>query len=123
MIYLGHTLLFQKEVDDFVGHNCELCFLEMDEHEWEAIHQVADWLKMFRSATTQMSSLKGSSILSTTHAIFRGLQEHLRDIIRFLPASAPAKTRSTLLDAYAKLSDYYYQYDQSPFYTWSARKY
>lgn len=62
------------------------------------------------------------STLSTTHAIFRGLQEHVADIIRFLPASSNSQTKDGLLDAHRKLSDYYYKYDQSPFYTWSARK-
>jgi hypothetical protein len=67
-----------------------------------------------------MSTTKGMSRLSTTHAIFRGLQKHLTDIIRFLPASVSPNIKQGLLDAHRKLSDYYYKYDQSPFYTWSA---
>lgn len=93
----------------------------MDEHEWLAITQVADWLKMFRSATTQMSATKGSSVLSTAHAVFRGLQEHVLKIFRDLPADTPPHISSSLLEAYRKLSDYYYKFDQSPFYCWAAR--
>lgn len=61
-------------------------------------------------------------MLSTTHAIFRGLQEHIRNIIRNLPESTPAAIKKGLLDSHAKLSDYYYKYDSSPFYIWAARK-
>jgi hypothetical protein len=59
-------------------------------------------------------------MLSTTHAIFRGLQEHIQQIYHDLPASTPPKIKTGLLDAHRKLSDYYYKYDQSPFYTWAA---
>jgi len=59
-------------------------------------------------------------MLSTTHAIFRGLQEHIQQIYRDLPMSTPPKIKAGLLDAHKKLSDYYYKYDQSPFYTWAA---
>jgi hypothetical protein len=59
-------------------------------------------------------------MLSTTHAIFRGLQEHIKQIYRDLPGSIPPKIKAGLLDAHKKLSDYYYKYDQSPFYTWAA---
>lgn len=85
------------------------------------IVQVTDWLGAFRAATTQMSTSK-QSMLSSTLAIFRGLQEHIRLIYGNLPASTPHRITASLLDAHKKLSDYYYRYDQSPFYTWAARK-
>ena len=44
---------------------------------------VASWLKAFRSATTQMSSTK-TPTLSHVHAIFCGLQDELKDILRAL---------------------------------------
>jgi hypothetical protein len=119
---IGRALQFQKEIDDFVGRNRDLRSLELDEEEWVAIAQVADWLMAFRSATTQMSTSK-TPMLSTTHAIFRGLQEHIREIYRDLPTSTPSKIKAGLLDAHTKLSDYYYKYDQSPFYTWAACKF
>jgi len=107
------------EIDDFVGHNCDLQSLELDEEEWDAIAQVADWLMVFRSAITQMLTLK-MPMLSMTHAIFRGLQEHIQEIYCNIPSSTPPKIKAGLLDAHKKLSDYYYKYDQSPFYTWAA---
>jgi hypothetical protein len=109
-------------VDAFVGRICELRVLELDEDEWEVIKRVADWLKTFRLATSQMSGTKGMSTLSMKHAIFRGLQEHVAGIICVLPASSSSQIKDGLLDAHRKLSDYYYKYDQSPFYTWSAHK-
>jgi hypothetical protein len=116
---IGRALQFQNEIDDFVGRNRDLRSLELDEDEWHAIAQVADWLMAFRAATTQMSTSK-VSMLSTTHAIFRGLQEHIQQIYRDLPTSTPPKIKAGLLNAHKKLSDYYYKYDQSPFYTWAA---
>jgi hypothetical protein len=77
------------------------------------------WLKVFRSATTEMSRTK-QSMLSTTHAVFRGLQDHLRLIIKTLPDSTPPRLKRGLLEAHRKLSDYYYKSDESPYYTWAA---
>jgi hypothetical protein len=94
----------------------------MDSDEWLAIIHVADWLRVFRSATTQMSATQRSSVLSTTHAIFRGLQEHVLNIFQSLPADTPQIISNSLLDAYRKLSDYYYKFDESPFYCWAACK-
>lgn len=116
---IGRALQFRNEVDDFVGRNRDLRSLELDEDEWDAITHVADWLMAFRAATTQMSTSK-VSMLSTTHAIFRGLQEHIKQIYGDLPTSTAPKIKDGLLDAHKKLSDYYYKYDQSPFYTWAA---
>ena len=41
---------------------------------------VTRWLKSFHSATVQMSATK-MSMISTTHAIFRGLQAEIKDIL------------------------------------------
>jgi hypothetical protein len=116
---IGRALQFREDIDDFVGRHRDLRSLELGEDEWVAITQVADWLMAFRSATTQMSTSK-TPMLSTTHAIFRGLQEHIQQIYRDLPMSTPSKIKAGLLDAHKKLSDYYYKFDQSPFYTWAA---
>jgi hypothetical protein len=116
---IGRALQFQEDIDDFVGRHCDLRSLELSEDKWVAITQVADWLMAFRSATTQMSTSK-TPMLSTTHAIFRGLQEHIQQIYHDLPMSTPLKIKASLLDAHKKLSDYYYKFDQSPFYTWAA---
>jgi hypothetical protein len=67
-----------------------------------------------------MSATKQAT-LSSTHAIFRGLQEQLREDIATLPRTAPARLRTALANAHRKLSDYYYKFDQSPYYMWASR--
>ncbi|KAF8221701.1 hypothetical protein L208DRAFT_1326479, partial [Tricholoma matsutake] len=117
-----HGKTHGDEIDNFVGRHRDLRALELAEDEWVVVAQVADWLKAFQSATTQMSTFK-QPMLSTTHTIFRGLQEHICQIYHNLPTSIAPKIKAGLLDAHRKLSDYYYKYDQSPFYTWAARKF
>jgi hypothetical protein len=56
-------------------------------------------------------------MLSTTHAIFCGLQEHLQSVLCELSDEAPPQLRGGLLAAHRKLSDYFYKFDDSPFYT------
>lgn len=113
---------FTKEIDDFVGRHRDLRALELDPDDWAAISQVAGWLKAFRSATTDMSKTK-EPMLSTVHAVFRGLQDHVSSILRELPDSAPLQLRTGLVEAHTKLSEYYFRSDESPFYTWAARKF
>jgi hypothetical protein len=43
----GCTLDYHKVVDDFVGQNRDICTLELMDQDWEAITQVASWLKAF----------------------------------------------------------------------------
>lgn len=62
-------------------------------------------------------------MLSTTHAIFRGLQEDLRDTLGALPDAVSPSLKKGLMDAHLKLSDYYYKIDESPYYLWSSRKF
>ena len=100
---LGHALQFRNEIDDFIGRNRDLRSLELDKDEWEAIAQVADWLMAFHAAMTQMSTSK-VSMLSTMHAIFRGLQEHIQQIYNDLPMSMALKVKAGLLNAHKKLS-------------------
>jgi hypothetical protein len=59
-------------------------------------------------------------MLSTTHAIFRGLQDDIKDTTRHFPNSASPTIKLGLTDAHRKLGDYYYEYDALPFYTWAA---
>lgn len=118
----GRALEFRKDIDDFVGRNRDLQELELSDDEWAMIVQVTEWLGLFRGATTQMSTSK-ESMLSSTLAVFRGLQEHIRLIYSKLPVLTSQRIKTSLLDAHRKLSDYYYRYDQSPFYTWAARKF
>jgi hypothetical protein len=110
------------DVDDFVFQNEDLRSLALTEAEWESITQVAGWLKAFRSATTQMSTTK-QPMLSTAHAIFRGLQDEVRSALRSLPNSTSPMIKAGLLAAHQKLSEYYYRFDLSPFYIWAAREF
>jgi hypothetical protein len=59
-------------------------------------------------------------MLSSIHAIFRGLEEDLQDIIQSLPNSTSPRLMKGLTDAHHKLSDYYQTFDESPFYIWSS---
>lgn len=61
-------------------------------------------------------------MLSTIHASFRGLQEHVAEALRKLPDSAPPQLRKGLLESHAKLSEYYGKTDSSPYYVWAARE-
>jgi hypothetical protein len=93
--------------------------LELSTTDWDAVALVTKWLKSFWSATTQMSGTK-TSMLSSTHAIFRGLQEDIRNSLVELPDSAPAKLKTSLIKAHRKLSDYYSKLDESPYYIWAS---
>ena len=115
----GQALDFLTEIDDFIFQNEDLATLALTEVEWESITQVAGWLKAFRSATTQMSTTK-QPMLSTAHAIFRGLQDEVRNALRSLPDSTSLMVKNGLLAAHQKLSEYYYRFDLSPFYIWAA---
>ena len=118
---VGRALDYRNTIDSFVSRNKDLHALELSNANWESIKLVASWLKSFRFVTTEMSTTK-SPMLSTTHAIFRGLQDEIKDILRSLPNSVSPKIKLGLTDAHRKLSDYYYQYNVSPFYTWAACK-
>ncbi|KAF5328727.1 hypothetical protein D9619_011460 [Psilocybe cf. subviscida] len=116
---LRRALDFSKEIDQFVSIHKDLRGLELDEQDWSAITQVSGWLKVFCSATTEMSRTK-EPMLSTIHASFRGLQEHVAEALRKLPDSAPPQLRKGLLESHAKLSEYYGKTDSSPYYVWAA---
>jgi hypothetical protein len=66
---IGRALDFEGVIDSYVARNRDLRAHELTAKEWEAIRLVTGWLKSFRSATTQMSTTKRST-LSFTHAIF-----------------------------------------------------
>src|SRR5277367_2949055 len=116
---LGRALDYRNTIDSYVSRNKDLHALELSNADWESISLVTSWLKSFRAATTEMSATK-IPMLSTTHAIFRGLQDDIKNILRDLPNSVSPRIKLGLTDAHRKLSNYYYQYDASPFYTWAA---
>ena len=116
--------MYEAEINTFVTSrtNKDLRHLELSEEEWASIRLVCDWLEHFRQATTDMSTTK-CPMLSHTHAIFRGLQDHVRDALRNLPSDIDSRIKVGLVAAHQKLSEYYYRFDQSPFYIWAARMY
>ena len=116
---LGRAIDYHSVLDDFVAKNRELRKHKLQDEDWEAIALVAQWLKSFRSATTQMSTTK-CLMLSRTHAIFRGLQDSISDSLRSLPNNTPASLQRGLLNAHQKRSDYYGKSDESPYYTWGS---
>ena len=114
----GRALDHRGVINDFVAKTRELRHLELSAEDWDSIALVTRWLKTFRSVTTQMSSTK-HSMLSSTHAIFRGLQESICGFIKDLPHDASPHLRTALTNSHRKLSDYYYKFDESPYYVWA----
>jgi hypothetical protein len=96
VFWQGRALNYRNELDDFVSRNCDLHGLELSSDKWDAISQVASWLKAFRFATTDMSTTK-KPMLSTALAIFRGLQQHIQEILRKLPDTAPPQLKKCLM--------------------------
>jgi len=113
------TLNYCDMINSFVLISKDLHALELSKADWESIKLVTSWLKSFQSTTMEMSTTK-SPMLSTTHAIFQGLQDDIKTILHSLPNSVSPQIKLGLTDAHRKLSDYYYKYDESPFYTWAA---
>jgi hypothetical protein len=106
--------------DCAVGGSGALRNYIMDDDDWKAIELVASWLKIFRHATVQMSTTK-KPMLSTTHAVFRGLQAELKNTIANLPVEIDLSLRGGLVDAHWKLSEYFYKFDQSEYCSWACR--
>ncbi|KAJ7348858.1 hypothetical protein DFH08DRAFT_697701, partial [Mycena albidolilacea] len=113
-------LQYRAAVDSFVTRDRDLHPLTLSDDDWKAIGLVANWLEIFRDATTQMSTTK-IPMISTTHTVFRGLQQSIRDNIRLLPDDIAPEIKEGLISAHLKLSDYYTKFDESPYYTWAAR--
>jgi hypothetical protein len=118
-IWVGRALDYREAIDSFVAKTRDLRAFELAPSDWDAVILVTGWLKSFRSATTQMSTTKRAT-LSFTHAIFRGLQESVRQSLRDLPADCEPHLKQSILLAHRKLSDYYYKFDESPLYIWAS---
>jgi hypothetical protein len=93
----------------------------LEDSEWAALAMVASWLKMFREATVLMSTTK-RPMLSSTHAIFRGLQAHIQDIITDLPSDVELELRDGLVASHLKLSEYFAKFDESAYCLWACRE-
>ncbi|KAF9053990.1 hypothetical protein BDP27DRAFT_1242480, partial [Rhodocollybia butyracea] len=100
----------------------DLWKFELLPEDWNSIKLVCGWLDIFRSATTQMSTTS-KPMLSSTSAIFRGLQDAIKDEIKNLPPGFDTRICKGLVDAHMKLSEYYHRFDQSRYFTWAARKF
>jgi hypothetical protein len=74
---LRWALDFRQAINDFVAKTRELRQYELSDADWVVIELVTKWLKAFCSATIQMSMTKCPTMLSSAHAIFRGLQDSL----------------------------------------------
>ncbi|KAF9497279.1 hypothetical protein BDN71DRAFT_1388084, partial [Pleurotus eryngii] len=89
---------------------------ELKPDDWNALSLLEDWLQAFRDATTGMSATRFPMLL-TVHATFRGLQDHIKRVLRSLPDSVSPRMKQSLTNAHMKLAEYYEKFDQSLFYT------
>ncbi|KAF8992769.1 hypothetical protein BDQ17DRAFT_1456193 [Cyathus striatus] len=119
---LNRALRYKDDFDTFASRYKDLRPLALTEDDWVSVNIVSTWLVKFHRATTQMLATK-QPMLSSTHAVFRGLQDQLKAALCTLPDTSPPQIKKGILNAHRKLSDYYYKFNQSPFYTWAARKY
>lgn len=106
-------------MNDWVDSQREIRHLEIEPDEWSSVALLADWLQAFRDATNGMSSTS-FPMLSTIHATFRGLQDHIKSILCSLPNETLPQMKRALVEAHEKLAEYYDRFDESPFYTWAA---
>lgn len=118
---LNRAVDFRTVIDDYTAHDRNgLLKFRLGEEDWSAVCIVERWLVAFRCATLAMSATK-TPMLSTIHAVFRGLQESLRDELKALPDDCNPRLKAALLAAHKKLSDYYWKIDnESPFYLWAS---
>lgn len=121
IVYPGRALDHRSAITNYVAKDRDLRKFELLPEDWKNIELVCEWLKVFRSATTQMSTTS-KPMLSSTSAIFRGLQDRVKEAIRMLPADVDTRLRKGLVDAHLKLSEYYHRFDQSCYFTWAAHK-
>lgn len=118
---IERALKYEQAINMFVARIADSKVRPLTRPEWEAIKIVEGWLRRFRDATTKMSASK-TMTLSMVHAIFKTLQDHVRSALKDLPIWVPPSLKTGLLEAHTKLSDYYYKFDESPFYVWSSCK-
>ncbi|KIJ41802.1 hypothetical protein M422DRAFT_171816, partial [Sphaerobolus stellatus SS14] len=112
------SLDYRSEIDSFVAKNKDIRQYELAANDWDAIALATGWLKAFRSATTQMSATKHTTY-SSQHAVLKGLQDHIAEQIRLLPAATSPKVCEALIACHRKLSDYLFKIDMSPYPIWS----
>ncbi|KAJ7592547.1 hypothetical protein C8J56DRAFT_717112, partial [Mycena floridula] len=116
---LCHALKYCDAIFSYVTvtEDSQLRKFTLSDDDWSNIILISGWLKSFCAATTQMSSTK-KPMLSTVHAIFRGLQKTIREELAKLSSSIDPGIKRGLLDVHRKLNNYYFKFDQSVYYTW-----
>jgi hypothetical protein len=120
-IFAGRALTYKAAINRYVANDVDLRKFELSNTDWETITLVTGWLKSFREGTTQMSATK-TPMLSQTQAVFKGLQDDLRETIRTLPFGVEPALRDGLVAAHTKLSDYYTKFDESSYHAWAGRR-
>jgi predicted solute-binding protein len=93
----------------------------LGDDDWKSIKIVAEWLRLFRKATTCMSAHDKTTI-SLVFAVFVSLQNHIRHQLRSLPRDVPVELKAGLVKAHEKLAEYFKKSDTSPYYMWAACK-
>ena len=75
--------MYRDSVEHYVAANYrQLGGYDLSDNDWASSQQLC----MFRAATTQMS-VTSKPVISTIHAIFRGLQNNLRNTLCSLPST------------------------------------
>jgi hypothetical protein len=98
----GRALKHHEAINTFIYRHEDMIQYHLTEEDWQAVEMVTRWLKSFHSATTQMSATK-TPMLSTTHAIFCGLQADIKDILHEENGLSPCLIKG-LSDAHLKLT-------------------
>ncbi|KAJ7834571.1 hypothetical protein B0H14DRAFT_2363791, partial [Mycena olivaceomarginata] len=112
---LGRALKFRPAIFSYVAKDESLRAHELSTADWTALKLVSKWLMAFRDATTQMSTTK-QPMISNTHAVFLGLEKHIKIKLANLPQETDPVLRQGLVDAHTKLSDYFTKFDRSRYY-------
>jgi hypothetical protein len=105
-------------MDCYVRVNDNLRHLTLAAEDWAAIEIVAEWLQLFRTATTLMLSSKDTTIL-WVHICFTCLQDHIRRKLAGLGSGVPQQLKHGLVEAHMKLGEYMKLLDSSPYYLWA----
>ncbi|KAJ8514911.1 hypothetical protein ONZ45_g7593 [Pleurotus djamor] len=116
---LDRAIKYEESLNVFVFKHDELRELGIKSAEWSILKNLRHWLLLFKEATTRMSTTK-FPMISFVHAVFRDLQDSIKSSIVNLPESTPVAVRNALVSAHEKLAEYYFKFDESPFYAWAA---
>jgi hypothetical protein len=115
------ALHYRTAIDRYANVSDHLRPLALKSEDWTAIEIVADWLELFRTATTLMSSSKDTTI-SWIYVIFTCLQDRIREQLAGLGSNVPHQLKHGLFEAHMKLAEYMKLFDRSPYYLWATCK-